>query len=193
MKDRIDELLARIRALQAELDSEYRQAREEWARKRAELADELARQQRRYRTGLLRYLLQARLSVVLAAPLIYAGWVPFALMDLFVTFYQWICFPVYGIPRVRRGDYVLLDRADLPYLNLIERFNCLYCSYANGVAAYAREVSARTEQYWCPIKHARHIRAAHERYPQFFDHGDAEAYRQGLDRLRRQLGDVRDE
>ncbi len=193
MKDRIDELLGRIRALQDELDAEYRQTREEWARRRADLADELVRQQRRYKTGLLRYLLRSRALVILTAPVIYIGWVPFALMDLFVTLYQWICFPVYRIPRVRRGDYVVFDRADLPYLNLIEKFNCLYCSYGNGVAAYTREVAARTEQYWCPIKHARHIRAAHDRYPRFFDHGDAEAYRQGLNRLRRQYGDVKDD
>ena len=190
MKDRIDELLARIKVLQEELDGEYRQAREEWARKKSALAGELARQQRRYKTGLLRFLLRSRALVVLTAPVIYAGWVPFALMDLFVTLYQWICFPVYRIPRVRRSDYVVFDRADLPYLNLIEKFNCLYCSYGNGVAAYTREVAARTEQYWCPIKHARRIRAAHDRYPRFFDHGDAEAYRQGLNRLRRQYGDV---
>ena len=57
------------------------------------------------------------------------------------------------------------------------------------MAAYTREVAARTEQYWCPIKHARRIKAAHERYPQFFDHGDAEAFRQGLSRLRRQYDD----
>lgn len=193
MKDRIDELLARISALQDELDGEYRRAREDWARKRADLADELARQQRRYKIGLLRYLVRSRALVILTAPVIYAGWVPFALMDLFVTLYQWICFPVYRIPRVRRSDYVVLDRADLPYLNLIEKFNCFYCSYGNGVAAYAREVAARTEQYWCPIKHARRIRAAHDRYPKFFDHGDAEAYRQGLNRLRRQYGDVRED
>ncbi len=193
MKDRIDELLGRIRALQDELDGEYRLTREEWARRRADLADELVRQQRRYKTGLLRYLLRSRALVILTAPVIYIGWVPFALMDLFVTLYQWICFPVYRIPRVRRSDYVVFDRADLPYLNLIEKFNCLYCSYGNGVAAYTREVAARTEQYWCPIKHARHIRAAHDRYPRFFDHGDAEAYRQGLNRLRRQYGDVKDD
>ena len=193
MKDRIDELLARISALQDELDGEYRRAREDWARKKADLSDELARQQRRYKIGLLRYLVRSRALVILTAPVIYAGWVPFALMDLFVTLYQWICFPVYRIPRVRRSDYVVLDRADLPYLNLIEKFNCFYCSYGNGVAAYAREVAARTEQYWCPIKHARRIRAAHDRYPKFFDHGDAEAYRQGLNRLRRQYGDVRED
>jgi len=193
MNRNIDELLAKIRELQDELEEQYRQTREEWAQKKVELAEEFLRQQRRYKTGLLRYLLRSRALVILTAPVIYIGWVPFALMDLFVTLYQWICFPVYRIPKVRRADYIVFDRADLPYLNLIERFNCLYCSYGNGVAAYPREVAARTEQYWCPIKHARHIRAAHDRYPRFFDHGDAEAYRQGLNRLRRQYGDVKDD
>lgn len=99
--------------------------------------------------------------------------------------------PVYRSPKVRRADYLVFDREDLPYLNAIEKFNCFYCSYGNGVAAYTREVAARTEQYWCPIKHARRIRDAHGRYPQFFDHGDAEAFRQGLARLRRQYDEGR--
>lgn len=190
MKDRIDELLARITALQDELESEYRQAREDWARKKAELADELAQQQRRYKTGLFRFIIRSRILVLLTAPVIYAGWIPFLVIDLFVTIYQSICFPVYRIPKVRRADYIVFDREDLPYLNLIEKFNCFYCSYGNGVAAYVREVAARTEQYWCPIKHARRIRAAHDRYPKFFDYGDAEAFQQGLNRLRRQYDDV---
>lgn len=189
MKSRIDELLARIAALQDELEGEYRNTREEWARKKAELADEFARQQRRYKTGLFRFLIRSRLLVILSAPVIYAGWVPFLLMDLFVSVYQAICFPIYRIPRVRRADYIVFDRADLPYLNLIEKFNCFYCSYGNGVAAYTREVAARTEQYWCPIKHARRVRAAHDHYPKFFDYGDAEAFQQGLNRLRRQYDD----
>jgi hypothetical protein len=123
---------------------------------------------------------------VLSAPVIYAGWIPFLLMDFFVTLYQLICFPIYRIPKVRRADYLVFDREDLPYLNIIEKFNCFYCSYGNGVAAYTREVAARTEQYWCPIKHARRIKGAHDRYPAFFDYGDAEAFQQGLNRLRRQ-------
>ncbi len=186
MNKHIDELLARIDALQSELEEEYRKTREEWAQKRDELAEEFLRQQRRYKVGLFRFLIRSRLFVVLSAPVIYAGWLPFMLMDLFVSIYQAICFPIYRIPKVRRADYIVFDREDLPYLNLIEKFNCFYCSYGNGVAAYTREVAARTEQYWCPIKHARRIKAAHDRYPQFFDYGDAEAYRQGLNRLRRQ-------
>ena len=189
MKQRIDELLARIQSLQDELEEEYRRAREEWATRKAELAEEFARQQRRYKTGLFRFLVRSRLLVVLTAPVIYAGWVPFLLMDLFVTLYQHLCFPIYGIPKVKRSEYLVFDREDLPYLNLIEKFNCFYCSYGNGVAAYFREVAARTEQYWCPIKHARRVRSAHDRYPKFFDYGDAEAFQQGLNRLRRQYGD----
>lgn len=186
MQSHIEELLARIRALQEDVEEEYRQRRSVWESRREQLADELARQQRRYKVGLFRFLRRSSLLAIVTSPVIYLGWIPFLLMDLFVTLYQAICFPVYRIPKVRRSDYLVFDREDLPYLNAIEKFNCFYCSYGNGVAAYTREVAARTEQYWCPIKHARRIRDAHDRYPRFFDHGDAEAFRQGLARLRRQ-------
>lgn len=190
MQTRIEELIERIHGLQEELEEEFRQRRESLGvvleAQRHRLSREVARQQRYYKVSLLRFLRHSRLMVVLTAPIIYAVFIPFVLIDLFVTIYQTLCFPVYGIPRVRRRDYLVFDRADLPYLNLIERINCAYCSYGNGVAAYVREVSARTEQYWCPIKHARRVRSAHERYAQFFEYGDGEAYRQGLERLRRQ-------
>lgn len=191
MNKNIDELLVKIRTLQDELEAEYCRTRDEWAQKKQELADEFLRQQRRYKTGLFRFLLRTRFLVALTAPVIYLGWIPFLLMDLFVSIYQVICFPIYRIPKVRRADYLVFDRQDLPYLNIIEKFNCFYCSYGNGVAAYAREVAARTEQYWCPIKHARRVKAAHERYPDFFDYGDAEAFQQGLNRLRKQYEDDR--
>src|SRR5574343_703991 len=192
MNKNVDDLLARIHALQDELEEEYRRRRDEWTQKKVELAEEFLRQQRRYKIGLFRFLLRTRLLVVLTAPIIYAGWIPFLLMDLFVTLYQSVCFPIYCIHKVRRSDYLVFDREDLPYLNAIEKLNCFYCSYGNGVAAYTREVAARTEQFWCPIKHARRVKSAHERYPDFFDYGDAEAYRQGLERLRRQYRSERD-
>jgi hypothetical protein len=189
MPPNVEELLARIRSLQDEVEQQYEQLRAEYARRREALAERFIELQQRQKISLWRYLRDSRLSVVLTAPLIYSGWPVFALLDLFVSCYQASCFPIYGIPRVRRSDYMTFDRADLPYLNAVEKFNCLYCSYGNGVLAYAREIAARTEQYWCPIKHARRIRDAHERYPAFFEHGDAEAFRQGLERLRRQYGE----
>lgn len=186
MKTTIEELQARIQEMQGELEAQYDQLRAEFVRKREELAGRFAELQRRNRVGLWHYISRSRWPVLLTAPLIYSGWMVFALLDLFVSAFQAVCFPLYGIPKVRRADYLIFDRADLPYLNLIEKFNCFYCSYGNGVVAFAREVAARTEQYWCPIKHMRRLKDAHRSYPAYFEHGDAEAYRQGLERLRRQ-------
>ncbi|MGE0358071.1 MAG: hypothetical protein AB7P08_14300 [Burkholderiales bacterium] len=192
MRPPLEELLARIRALQEEVEEVCREARDDLDRQREALAGEFLRRQRLLKRSLLRFVLGARPLVVLTAPVIYAGWIPFLLMDLFVSLYQAACFPVYGIPKVRRADYLVFGREDLPYLNLVEKFNCLYCSYANGVAAYTREVAARTEQYWCPIKHARRLAAAHGRYPNFFEYGDAETYRRELERLRGEFDDLRE-
>ena len=69
MKSKIDELLERIAALQDELEAEYRNTREEWERKKTELADEFLRQQRRYKTSLFRFLVRSRILVLLTAPL----------------------------------------------------------------------------------------------------------------------------
>ena len=114
------------------------------------------------------------------------------LLDLFISAYQYICFPVFGIPTVRRSNYLVIDRVHLSYLNVIEKINCAYCAYANGVVAYAREIASLTEQYWCPIKHARRVIAAHERYRNFVDYGDAESYHQALAALRLQVQQERD-
>lgn len=140
--------------------------------------------------GVWRYVFGARPAVVLSAPLIYLCLVPFMLLDLCLSLYQAVCFPLYGIPRVRRPDHFYYDRALLPYLNLLERVNCLYCSYANGVASYAVEIAARTEQHWCPIKHAQAPNCPHSRYHRFLPHADREAYREGLRRARQDFRDL---
>ena len=124
---------------------------------------------------------------LLTAPFVYSLLVPFAVLDLWVTAFQWICFPLYGVPCVRRRDYLIVDRQKLPYLTGLEKVNCVFCGYANGLIAYIREVGARTEQYWCPIRHERDLPSPHERYRLFFAYGDARAYHQGLMPLRRRL------
>ena len=187
----VNELILKIQRLEDELEVEYRRKREEFdfviKEKRVQFAEEVARQQRRFKTGVFSYLKDAQLLNVLTAPIIYAGFLPFILLDLFLFSYQCICFPIYRITKVKRSDYLVFGREDLPYLNIIEKFNCFYCSYGNGLVAYGHEIAARTEQYWCPIKHARRIRAAHSRYPRFFEFGDAESYQKGLERLRKEL------
>lgn len=130
------------------------------------------------------YILGARPAMILSSPAIYALIIPLVLLDAFVAVYQAACFPVYGIPRVRRNDYLAFDRGQLAYLNVLEKLNCEYCAYANGVLAYVREVASRTEEYWCPVKHARRVLGVHSRYGSFVDYGDGDAYRHDLERLR---------
>ena len=142
---------------------------------------------KRQRISSLRYLLSANIKHVISAPVILSLIVPLALLDLWVTLYQMICFPLYGIPRVDRSHYLVLDRHHLSYLNTIEKLNCLYCGYGNGVLDFAREVASQTEQYWCPIKHARRSAGQNLRQSKFSSYGDADNYRDQLARFREEL------
>ena len=152
---------------------------------------EIKREHRRLKTSLVRYVLHSRILAILTAPFIYAVIIPFVLLDLFVSVYQAVCFPVYGIPKARRRDYIAIDRNKLRYLNAVEGFNCMYCSYGNGVLAYAVEIAGRTEQHWCPIKHARRVQNAHDRYSHFLPYGDAHAYREEIDQVRCDFKDLK--
>jgi len=136
----------------------------------------------------LRFLIDSRPISLLVVPAVYSVALPLALLDLWTTAFQWTFFPLVGISRVRRRDYFAIDRHRLGYLNAIEKAHCMYCSYANGLIAYVREIAARTEQYACPIKHGRPIAAPHDRYRLFADYGDADGYRRELEGLRRSLG-----
>jgi hypothetical protein len=191
MNPKISELLARIQHMELEIELEMKRRRAElqadFEETRVRFEREVLEQQRRFKTGVLAYLLTANWLTILTAPVIYALIVPILFLDLSITVYQHICFRAYGLPRVKRGDYFVFDRAHLAYLNLIEKVNCAYCSYGNGVMAYGREVVARTEQYWCPIKHARKIMAAHPYYTGFVDFGDAQSYKDQLEDLRAEL------
>jgi hypothetical protein len=184
----IDELTKKIAELQAEVDAEI--ARRNAALRvgleqgRIVFEEELLRRHRELKTALSKYLLNANPLAVITAPFIYAVIVPLLLLDLFVSVYQAVCFPAYGISKVKRADYFVFDRGHLAYLNAIEKLNCAYCSYANCLIAYVREIAARTEQYWCPIKHARRVIGSHLRYAMFDDYGDAEGYQKRASELR---------
>ena len=102
--------------------------------------------------------------------------VPIVIFDLSLTIFQSICFRLYDIDRVNRSDFIVVDRHQLAYLNFMEKLNCVYCGYGVGVINYAREITSRTEQYWCPIRHARKMSDVHPRYDAFLAYGDATAY-----------------
>ena len=183
----VNHLMDRIAALEAELAAEIAKERaglrEGLERGRIAFEQEVLRRHQELKTSLSHYVLNARPLVVLTAPVIYSLIVPLVILDIAVSIYQAICFPIYGIEKVRRRDHFVFDRAHLAYLNALEKLNCAYCSYANCLIAYVREIAGRTEEYWCPIKHARRMIAAHDHYRQFVDYGDAEAYRERVAEL----------
>jgi len=187
MNPKIAELLEQIDHLEDQLEAEFEKSRanlrigEDNGRVVFETAT--LRQHMELKTGLLDYLLGLPFSFALTVPVIYSMIIPAALIDLATMLYQAICFPIYGIKRVRRRDYWNFDRRHLVYLNGLEKLNCAYCAYANGVIGFIREVTARTEKFWCPIKHARRLHYAHSQYAQFNDYGDAQAHKDWLDGL----------
>ena len=128
------------------------------------------------KTGVFTWLRSSELRNVISAPFIYMMIIPFVLLDIFLSVYQAVCFPLYRIPKVRRANYIILDRHHLRYLNIIERFNCVYCGYVDGLLAYTRQIVSRTEMYWCPIKHARKVLDPHRRYARFADFGDGDDF-----------------
>lgn len=141
---------------------------------------------RRHRVPLLAYMARGDVLTIATAPVIYSLIVPFLLLDLWVSIYQAVCFRAWGVRRVRRRTFFALDRHRLGYLNGIEKANCLYCSYVTGLVDYVREVAGRTEQYWCPIRHATRV-PARRRQRAFVPYGDGAAFREMLPSLRDRL------
>ena len=195
MDGEIEDLVRRLVRLEDELEQRLEAQRERFQyrleKRRAVFEESVIRRHKAIRTGLLTFLRQSPLAALIVAPAVYGLILPLALLDLGVSIFQLICFTAWGIQRIDRSDYVIVDRHRLAYLNGIEKLNCAYCGYANGVIAYAREAASRTEQYWCPIKHALRVRNPHRRYRSFIDFGDAKGYREQLDALREEVRKAR--
>ena len=188
MDAQLSELFEKLRVAEADIEAELTRRREafryELHNRRVIFEQDVRNFHREMKTHALRYLFEANLLVILTAPVIYSLIVPMVILDIFVMVYQAVCFPIYGIPKVRRRDYLVFDRHHLAYLNIIEKINCAYCSYFNQTVAFVREVASRTEIYWCPIKHARRVLGPHPHYVGFADFGDAAAYRERIAKMK---------
>jgi len=108
-----------------------------------------------------------RLRHAIAAPFLWAMIVPVTFADIMTEIYHHVCFPLFGIPLVKRSHYIrILDRAKLPYLTWYEKIWCAYCGYVNGWFHYASVIAGRTESYWCAIAHLEvrgYIPSEHEK------------------------------
>ena len=192
MNDQIAGLLAKMAALERELQTAVHSQESKMffqiKGKRVEFESTVLAAHRKLKKNFFRWLVTDRPQNLITGPVIYAMIVPLLMLDGCVSFYQWVCFPIYRIAKVRRGDYIVFDRRHLAYLNSIEKFHCTYCEYGTGLMAYMGEILARTEQYFCPIKHAHKILGTHARYNRFLDYGEADAYEAKLEEFRVALG-----
>jgi len=188
VNEKIRQLMDQIGALEDELRTALH-AREthmffQIRGKRVEFEARVKAAHQKLKRGVFRWIVTDRPQNFLTGPVIYGMALPLVVFDLCVTFYQATCFPIYRIARVRRADYIVIDRQYLGYLNFYERFHCTFCAYANGLVAYAAEIIARTEEYFCPIKHAHKVLGTHDRYARFLEYGDAENYHGRLEDYR---------
>jgi hypothetical protein len=192
--DKLQDLLEKIKVLEGELSFEIQKKEEEFSYKihgRKVYFEEAVREQHKELVKKIHaYILEASLQNIITAPIISFCLVPAVFMDLVVTVFHSICFRVYGIPRVRRNDYIVIDRHALSYLNPLEKMICVYCGYFNGLIEYIQEIAARTEQYWCPIKHAGKIRNIHSRYKKFLEYGDGNGYKIKFEQVRKDFDDL---
>jgi hypothetical protein len=192
MNERISEILAKMAELEADLRTVVQEQESKMAfqikGKRVEFESSVKEAHRKLKMNFFRWLVTNRPQNLITGPIIYAMIFPMMMLDMCVSFYQWACFPIYGVIKVKRSDYIVFDRHRLGYLNFIEKFHCTYCEYGNGLMGYMTEILARTEEYFCPIKHAHKILGAHKRYNRFLDYGDATEYEAKLEEYRVALG-----
>lgn len=180
MNSKIDEIFDAIRVLEESLKNEL-------AREEKKLSADLLAAQKKFKEGLLHYLWRTPILHYLTAPIIYAGIIPAFILEIFLFVYQRVNFRVYKIAVVSRKEYFVYDRASLDFLNIIEKINCFYCSYFTGLINYTMEIVGRTEQFWCPIRHARKLLTHHAHYTKFTPYGDGKRYREELSKLREDL------
>lgn len=188
MNERVSHLLNQMAAIEEELLVALHEQESsvlfQIRGKRVEFEHSIREAHGRLKTGIFHWLVTYRPQNLISGPVIYGMIIPLAILDLFVSFYQATCFPIYGVPKARRGDYIVFDRQKLEYLNFIEKFHCTYCAYGAGLIAYVGEIVSRTEQYFCPIKHAHKILGTHSRYARFLDYGEAADYESRLEAFR---------
>jgi hypothetical protein len=197
MDNKLQDLIEAIKKLEQELSQEFQKKEAEFyykvQGKKISFDREVKRQHKRIATKISRYLKDADILNILTIPFIWACLPPALLLDGAVSLFQAVCFPIYKIPKVKRSSYIVIDRYALSYLNGIEKLNCTYCGYFNGLIAYIHEIAGRTEQYWCPIKHARRTNGFHSRYSKFLEYGDAEGYRREIEKVRHAFEDIETE
>ncbi len=114
---------------------------------------------------------------LLSAPFNHILILPLILLDIFTELYHHLVFPLLKIPLVKRLHYIKIGRHKLKYLSFPNKTSCTYCGYTIGLIHYLSEIGARTETYWCPIKHQQSKNFINPKYhKKFVEYGNKKAY-----------------
>ena len=116
---------------------------------------------------------QRKFLHIIISPLIYFCSIGLITFDIFLELYHRTTFPIYKYNYIDRKKYIKIDRHKLQYLSFIEKVNCAYCGYANGLIQYTQVILAFTEEYWCGIKHENSIQ---DHQKDFIEYGDKITY-----------------
>src|SRR4030065_416775 len=124
MNNRIHQILDQISALENELHTAIEQEggrlRYQLEGKRVTFERTIKEAHLKVRVGGRRWFLTVRPQNFLTAPIIYGLIFPLVLFDLCISFYQLTCFPIYGVARVRRANYIVMDPHHTAFLTINE-------------------------------------------------------------------------
>jgi len=186
IKEMIEEIETMKKKLGEEIDKEEKYVNYEISNGYIKFEKEIFKRQKENMMHLWDWFGEIPLVQLLSAPVVYIMIVPAVLLDMMLFVYQNVVSRVFKIEFGKRSDYIVFDRQYLGYLNVVEKLNCLYCAYFNGLLQYASSIAARTEFYFCPIKHAKKIAYTHEYYHTFLMYGNGDAYQKKLKELRKE-------
>lgn len=182
MNENIKDLIEKINHLNAQLSARYHELSQKYgfhlAGKKIVFLKEFRERNLKFKIPSWKYAIPRNIRHLLSLPFIYMMIVPTVILDIFISIYHAIAFPLYHIPKVKRRDFIIYDRKFLDYLNTIQKIHCIYCTYVNGLFAYAVEIAGRTERYWCPIKAANKPKFHHGWYSDFADYGSPEEWKE---------------
>jgi len=184
IKEMVDEIESMKRKLGEEIAKEESHIGFEIKNGSIHFEEEMAARQKENMMHLWAWFREIPFIQLLSAPVVYMMVIPAMLLDLMLFVYRNVVSRVFKIEFAKRSDYIVFDRHYLGYLNVVEKLNCLYCAYFNGLMQYASAIAGRTEFYFCPIKHAKKIAYKHEFYDAFLPYGEGEAYQKNLNALR---------
>ena len=187
MNDKIREIVEEIETMKIKLAEEIAEQERhisfEIHNGYVKFENEILSRQKKNMKNLLTWFRKVPFLHFIAAPIIYIMIIPSVIIDITLFIYQQIIFRVFKFKFIKRSDYIIFDHQYLGYLNPIEKINCLYCSYVNGLMQYALAIAGRTELYFCPIKHVKKVIHEHDYYDVFLSYGDRKDYQEKLKAL----------